>query len=46
MTVNEDTVVESDETLVITLSSLDTPSDRTGTVTIHDDDGELRFQSG
>lgn len=46
MTVNEDTVVESDETLVITLSSLDTPSDRTGIVTIHDDDGELRFQSG
>lgn len=40
MTVNEDTIVESDETFVITLSSPDTLTDRTTTVIIHDNDGE------
>lgn len=39
-TVNEDTIVENDETFVITLSSPDTPTDRIGTVTIHDNDGK------
>lgn len=40
MTVNEDMVVESDETFVITLSSPDTPTDRIGTVIIRDNDGK------
>ena len=41
MTVNEDTIVESDETFTITLTSPDTPSSREGTVTIRDNDGKL-----
>ena len=40
MTVNEDTIVERDETFMITLSSPDAPSDRVGTVSILDNDGE------
>ena len=40
MTINEDTIVESDETFVITLSSPDTPTDRIATIVIRDNDGE------
>lgn len=39
MTVNDDSIVESDETFTITLSSADTLADRMGFVTIRDDDG-------
>ena len=41
MTVNEDMVVENDETFTITLTSADTPSSREGTVTIRDNDGKV-----
>ena len=40
MSVNDDTTIEGDETFLITLSSPDTPSDRSGTVIIRDNDGK------
>lgn len=44
MSVNDDTIVEGDETFVISLSSPDTPSNRLGTVVIIDDDGTLQLK--
>ena len=46
MTVNEDMIVENDETFTITLTSSDIPSSRERTVTIRDNDSKLLYIYG
>ena len=45
MSVIDDTIVEGDETFIVTLSSPDTPTDRLSTVIIRDDDGRYLYWS-